>query len=317
MRRLRDLAVLTGVACGVTSSAYVLGQVQKAAAPPAPIVVRTQEAYVGKAKPAATKADAKQQAQAKRKTVVQGKVVMKAAVMLPARIQAAAVLDAQAAQFVQQFRPLFRTEYYFIRGTCDLTPDQRRQLAELGERAVKATAREFADAQQKMMLGGWRPGARPPDAQKLLEQELIKATASFLKPEQQHRYKDEVEKRAASRRQVAVDNVVARIDQDLVLTSDQRRRLAEALVAHWDDSWVQSLDMLMNVENFLPNIPDDVVAPILSESQRNAWRRIPKNQGMFWGVNFGGMVMENDPLDDPELIAARKHAEDQGKRQRP
>jgi hypothetical protein len=317
MRRLRDFIVLLGVTGLVTSSALVLGQAQQVAPAQDTIVIRAQAKPAPKAKLAAPKAEAKIQAEAVRKGVVQGKVVMKAAVMLPARIQAAAVLDAQAAQFVQQFRPVFRTEYYFIRGTCDLTPDQRRQLAELGEQAVQATARQFAEAQQKMMRGGWRPGVKPPDAQKLLEQELIKSIASFLTPEQQYRYKEEIEKRAASRRQVAVDNIVARIDQDLVLTTDQRGKLAAALLARWDDSWVQSLDMLMNVENFFPSIPDDVVAPILSESQRDAWRRIPKNQGMFWGVNFGGVVQENDPLDDPELIEARKHAEAQGKKQKP
>jgi hypothetical protein len=69
--------------------------------------------------------------------------------------------------------------------------------------------------------------------------------------------------------------------------------------------------MLTNIDNFLPNIPDNVVMPILAESQRDGWRRMSKNQGVFFGVSFGGMVQENDPLDDPELIEARKNADAQ------
>jgi hypothetical protein len=313
MRRLLDLALLCGVACVVTSSAYVLGQAQQGAPVPGTIVIR--QLPQPKTKEGPPRAEVKKQAEAERKAMVQGKVVVRAAVMPLAKVraapgvQAAAFLDAQAAQYIQQFRPIFRMEYYFLRGTCDLTKDQRRQLAQLGERTVKTAARQFVDAQQKMMRGGWRPGAQPPDARKLIEQELIKSTAGFLTPEQQRRYKDEVEKRAVSRKQVVVDNMVAHLDKDLVLTSDQRGKLVEALLKNWDDSWGQSLDMLMNMQNFFPNVRDQVVVPILTEGQRDVWRRIPKNQGTFWGVSFGGMNMENDPLDDPELVEARKIAE--------
>ena len=57
-----------------------------------------------------------------------------------------------------------------------------------------------------------------------------------------------MEKRTASRKQVVIDNLVAKLDQDLVLTSEQREKLVEALSANWKDSWGQSLEMLMNIE---------------------------------------------------------------------
>ena len=49
--------------------------------------------------------------------------------------------DEQVQQYVQQFRPMFRTEYYFIRNVCNLTKEQRKQVAREGERAVMAAAR--------------------------------------------------------------------------------------------------------------------------------------------------------------------------------
>jgi hypothetical protein len=225
-----------------------------------------------------------------------------------------AVVPPRAAQYVQQFRPMFRAEYYFIRNTCGLNADQRKQLARMGETAVKAAARQFVEAQQKMMRGGWRPGTDYPDPRKLVEQELSRVMSPLLSHDQQSRYKVELEKRAASRKQVVIDNLVAKLDGDLVLSSEQRTRLVEALSANWKDAWGQSLQMLMNIDSFFPNIPDQVVAPILTDNQKEIWRRIPKNSNVFWGFSFGGGIVENDPLDDPELAEAQKEAEARDKK---
>ncbi len=309
MSRLRDLLVLTGVACAVPGSSFVLGQVQVQFVPlPPPAVGVLPPPAVVPAKPAV----AKQQRVPEKKATEKSKVAVKAVVVQPARVAAqpaAAALDAQAAQYVQQFRPMFRAEYYFIRNTCDLNTDQRKQLARMGETAVKAAARSFVEAQQKMMRGGWRPGSEYPDPRKLIEQELSRVMSPLLTHDQESRYKAELEKRAASRKQVVIDNLVAKLDGDLVLTSDQRTRLVEALSANWKDAWGQSLEMLMNIDSFFPSIPDQVVTPILTDNQREVWRRIPRNQNVFWGFSFGGVIRENDPLDDPELAEARKEAE--------
>ena len=69
-----------------------------------------------------------------------------------------------------------------------------------------------------MMRGGWRPGMEYPDPHRLIEEELSRSTSSLLSPAQQERYKQETGKRTASRKQVVIDNLVAKLDQDLVLT---------------------------------------------------------------------------------------------------
>ncbi len=307
MSRLRDLLVLIGVACAVPGSSFVLGQVQSVPSPP-PAAKKQGEP---------SRADAaKQQGKVEAKTKARANVTVKAAVLQPARVvrmrgvpAAAAGLDAQAAQYVQHFRPMFRAEYYFIRNTCGLNPDQRKKLARLGEAAVKAAARQFVEAQQNMMQGGWRPGTEYPDPRKIIEQELARAMSPLLSADQESRYKAELEKRTDSRKQVVIDNLVAKLDTDLVLTADQRTRLVAALSANWKDAWGQSLEMLRNIDNFFPSIPDQVVAPILTDNQKEVWRRIPSNANVFWGFSFGGVNMQNDPLDDPELAEAQKEAE--------
>ncbi len=311
MSRLRDWLVLAGVACAVPGSALGLGQVQKVAAPlPAAVqpVPPPEKKQVAPVRPDATEKTRKVEA----RPAAKAKPAMKAAVVRPARViakQAPAVLDAQAAQYVQQFRPMFRAEYYFIRNSCGLNADQRRQLARMGEAMVKTAARQFVEAQQKMMVRGWQQGVEYPDPRKLIEQQLSQEVVGFLSQEQALRYKAELEKRTASRKQVAIDNLVAKLDGDLVLTSEQRSKLVNALATNWKDSWCQSLEMLQNIDSFFPSIPDQVVTPLLTENQKQVWRGIPKNQNVYFGLMFGGMVMENDPLDDPELVDARKEAE--------
>jgi|GEM_PF-5022428 len=318
MSRLRDLLVLAGVACAVPGSSFVLGQVQVqfVPLPPPPAVVLPRPAEKKQEEPAKPNA-AKKQGKVETKPAARAKVAVKAVIVQPARVvgqPAAVALDAQAAQYVQQFRPMFRAEYYFIRNTCGLNTDQRKQLARLGESTIKAAAKGFVEAQQKMMRGGWRPGTEYPDPRKLIEQELAKVMSPLLSHDQESRYKVELEKRTASHKQVVIDNLVAKLDSDLVLTSDQRTRLVEALSANWKDAWCQSLEMLTNLDSFFPSIPDQVVAPILTDNQREVWRRIPRNSNVFWGFSFGVVIRENDPLDDPELAEAQKEAEAKDKK---
>jgi hypothetical protein len=275
-------------------------EAKKQAAP----LPKTKRALDAEKKPTPKKAVMMREAMVLRKGRVVGRVAAQ---------PAAAVLDAQAAQYVEQFRPMFRAEYYFIRNACSLTVDQRKQLARLGEGAIRAAARQFVESQQGMMRVGWRPGMENPDPRKFLEAELTKPAMRFLSPDQQARFRKELDERAASRRQVFIDNLVAKLDGDLVLTADQRDRLVKALSANWIDAWGQSLQMLQNLDSFFPNIPDQVVAPILTENQKEVWRRIPRNQNVFWGFSFDGAMMGNDPLDDPEFLEAQKEAQAPGK----
>jgi hypothetical protein len=306
MRRTTDLLVSIGVAAAVASSGLILGQSR--AADPQATAITVQVAPKKAVEKEAAKAEAGEKKAVEVKRAVRGRVMAKRVVAA----QLNAVPDDQVQQYVQQFRPMVRTEYYFIRNVCELTKDQRKQVAREGERAVLAAARKFAEDQQKMMRGGWRPGMQQADPQRLLEDVLSKSIPPLLIPDQAARYKDELEKRVASRKQVALDNLVAKLDQDLVLSPEQREKISSSLASHWDDAWCQSLQMLMNIENFFPNIPDNLIVPYLTEHQKTAWQRIPRNQSVFFGVAFGGMA-DNDPLDDPELAEARQEADAEAK----
>jgi len=305
MSRLRDLLVLMGAACAVAGSILVLGHAQET--PSAPRRTLPQPPLAEQKQQAFSKAEV-----AKRQSELEGRQVPKAAVTgkaraFPARVvaqPAVAVLNARADRRGAQMWSLFRAEYYFIRNACDLNADQRKALARLGGSAVKAAARQFAEAELRVSrVEGY------PDPRKLMEDELAKAMSSLITPGQQARYKEEIEKRAASRKQVVIDNLVAKLDQDLVLSADQRTRLVESLSTNWKDAWGQSFEMLMRIDNFFPDIPDHVVVPMLTDHQKEVWGILPIRQNRSFGISFGRGIAGGDPLDDPELAEAQKEAE--------
>ena len=94
-------------------------------------------------------------------------------------------------------------------------------------------------------------------------------------------------KRGEARKRVALLNLVAKIDKDMVLSKDQREKITESLKKNWKSGWDQSLEMFMHGDEYVPRPPDDVVLPFLNETQKQAWRDSNNNnQNGFWG--WGG-----------------------------
>lgn len=214
-------------------------------------------------------------------------------------------LDPQIQQWMQQYRPILRVEYLFVRMVCDPSKDQRKQIARAGERALKAAATEFAEWQngrRRAMVGG---RIQNPEPRKIIQEGLAAAVKAHLNPAQAALYKEEAGNRLADERQAVILNLVAKLDQDLCLSADQRDKLRESLTAHWDDSWCQSLQMFMQENQYFPQIPDQFVSPFLNPVQKRVWDGIQKVQQNFFG---GGMMMGDDPLDDEDLREAAREA---------
>ena len=211
----------------------------------------------------------------------------------------------QVQQYIQQFRPILRAEYHIVRVVCRLTAEQRTQIAKAGEKTLREAAGKYVDMMRRPMTPrsgppstrggrsarGWPPPSRPSSPADLAA-----------------RLQDEVAKRDASRKQLAVRNLVARLDRDLVLSPDQREKVAASLSSHWDDSWCQSLEMFMYDYQFFPPIPDQYVAPFLNDPQKKVWRSTQKVQTFWGGFGMMGGVMVDDPLEDEELKVARQEA---------
>ncbi|MDA1055249.1 MAG: hypothetical protein O3C40_32920 [Planctomycetota bacterium] len=215
-------------------------------------------------------------------------------------------------QLLPQFTPLATAELSFIHRACDLNLEQRKKIKAASDTCVKVAARRYAMAQRGMMIGrSGRSQPTVPDPAELLHQALAKVLEETLQEEQQTVYAAEMEKRRAFRKRVAIDNTVAAIDERLVLTIDQRQQLTETLDKNWQPSWVQSMEMQMNNNQYLPSIPDQFVVPVLSETQKQVWRAAQKHNYAVWsGLNWArqGAVLDDFPLVENEAVVEREPA---------
>jgi hypothetical protein len=220
-------------------------------------------------------------------------------------------------QFLPQFQSLVKSEQAFLRRVCQLKKPQRKQIADESAKVLKAAARKYAVVQNQMQRGQWRFGGagQPtmPEPQKLIEQGILQIAKAHLEPAQVEAYQQEVAKRNEYRRSVAVKGLVARLDEELVLSAQQREKLIKSLSENWQDAWVQSLQVLMqNNIQYLPNIPNQHIVPVLNKTQQTVWRGTQKHNQVFWG-GFGfapAMVVIDDGAFDVEELAEEEPADE-------
>lgn len=207
-----------------------------------------------------------------------------------ATAEAVAGDEAQDELVLHKFRPLLLAELNFVRKVCDPTPEQYRAIQVESEKNLKAVARRHAELQKRnMRRGGPQMGNASSEPHKLIRDSLAKTVKLTLNDEQLARYQIELDQRTKSRREAAVHNLVARLDQDLVLSNEQRDKIAESLLAHWNEAWAPQIEQMVNGSQTYPNVPDRYVAPSLTPAQRKIWTggANQRNQGVV-------MVMGGD-----------------------
>ena len=283
MSRLRDLLVLIFVACAVSGTSLVLGQVQQGQATftitIAPVQPQVVKKEAPRAEPNPKDGVAKKEAvgkaaapkQAAGKVAVPMQAIRKAAVLR----QAVAVPVPLARCPGRSGRAVRRAIPADVQGGVLLhrqllRPDQGPAQASgpPGRHAVKAAARKFVEAQQNMMRGGWRPGTEYPDPRKLLEEELARSV-------DQH---SDASSRSATAGTARNGPPVAGKCSSTTWSRSSTGPGAHPAAAQ--RSWPRRCEPTgMNpggspwrcsrtINNFLPSIPDQVVAPFLTDHQK-------------------------------------------------
>jgi hypothetical protein len=315
-RRIATTALTLGVAVATVTSALALGESADGpqAAPPQETTVKKvdvrQDPGAAKAPAGATtttEVKAFKVAPARKAEAIVTKQAPRApaAAMKVAMPAVAFNADGQIQQYMQQFRPILRAEYHLVRVVCHPTAEQRNEIARDGERTLREAARHYAEMMRRPMTVAQRAALDP---RRQIREGLAKSVKDRLSGELAARYQDEIARRDASRKQLAVRNLVARLDRDLVLSPDQRDKVAESLTTHWDDSWCPTIEMLMYDYQYLPPIPDQYVARFLNDAQKTLWRGTPKFNGFWGGFGIMGGIRVEDPLEDEELRVAREEA---------
>lgn len=199
---------------------------------------------------------------------------------------------ARVQRMLQRLLPFLRSEINLVNAVCEPTKEQLRRITREGKLALEETAKAQA-------TGGGGKGQDDPYLS--IREAVAAAVKSQLSAEQSTRYEDEVRKQAAHRRTAAIHRIVAELDRELVLSAEQRMRLCESLGSRPTDAW--SKPGTFGRVPGLPVLPNELVAPLLTEAQRKVWHDLPKSSPVFVGFvdfNLGLVRGEFDDLEDEE-----------------
>jgi hypothetical protein len=226
-----------------------------------------------------------------------------------------ALPDAQMQQFRAQFEPMLRVELSLINRVCKPAPDERRALIAKCNAWLDTFIRDYAKkGGQPNVDGAWfgGPMANMQNPRESFAEALKPVVQKELSDEKYEQYEDECRQRAEFEefeKSVAVENLVAKMDGELMLSPEQREKLTDSLSSHWQKSWAPQLEMFAFGMDIWPNVPDQWVRPHLTAAQQVAWSRLNKQSGqMFFGGQFFGMA--GQVIDDIDLDEGRDKKDD-------
>lgn len=207
-------------------------------------------------------------------------------------------VQALEKQYLPQFKPVLNRELAFLRRVCEPNEEQLRQVAATAQDRLAVAVRRYATAQNQFRQGRARNASTAmPEPRVLIQQELAAIVEQKLRPEQASHYAEECSQGAEFRKRAVVLNLVARFDKDLALSPDQRQKLIESLTANYQENWGRWLSLVAHNIQVSPQIPENLVLPLLNEKQKTIWRQSPQSDNVWVeGIEFAApMIIMEDP----------------------
>lgn len=216
---------------------------------------------------------------------------------VPADRQQREQIEQHAKQLERMFQPLLNSELELIRSCCgSLDPAARRQIVAAGREAVTAAARGFTERQFNGQLG-----RDDFDPRRETRARLEKTLEPLAAPAEFTAYRAEIERREARRAEAARLSILARVDRQLDLSADQRRKIEAELVRSWRPQWTRELGNRGDMRiNDYPPAPDDAaeaIVPHLAPDQVAAWEAWCRSAGsrllgQSFNLHFDGQGLQ-------------------------
>jgi hypothetical protein len=167
------------------------------------------------------------------------------------------------------------SELRFVRTAASLSKEQIKQIAGVAAQSLHRAVAETAALRTHVGEGAV---AVSPDPYSSVRQGVLTAVRSNASAAQWARCLDEMTKRRAQEKQAAARLLLLKLDRQLRLSSRQRSALGEALSSHWNEDW-EWLEIIDDDENAVPNIPDQIIVPLLSVAQQKTWSDLARFVG--------------------------------------
>jgi hypothetical protein len=229
----------------------------------------------------------------------------------------AMVQNALQKRLRMSLEPILKVELSFAIRAAKPTDDQRRALIAAAAIWLDQFADEFAQKKnqneqqmwlqglQQIVIGGPPEGGNPRTE---IESGVAKLVEKTLPEEKAAAYKKEAKEREAFRREATVDQLVEQLDEKLILSAEQRAKIASSLSAHWDSKWAPELESFQFGGSYFMPVPGQWVQPELTPAQRIVFDRLNSSSRQ---IIFGAMALGRNGglIDDVDLPAEPVAAE--------
>jgi hypothetical protein len=225
-----------------------------------------------------------------------------------AQLGIAAGNNGVEAQMRKMLEPMLKSEVSFAARVMDLNAQEKKTFVRESKKSFDKFVGDYVKKQdpnqQQMMLQGAQAiffgnQERPESPRDIIRREMAKLVAATFSKEKNAAYASECRKREEFAHQVAVDNLVERLDERVKLSPDQWKKITKSLNEHWDKKKGPQLEAFLYNSNMWPGAPDQWVLPELTAAQKNVIKRINTMSGQ---VFFGGGMLGNFMGGDADVI---------------
>jgi hypothetical protein len=215
---------------------------------------------------------------------------------LPAiRIQRALNNPNPAPDFL---KPLINLELSFVKRVCDPTDEQMTAIIAAAKEAHEAMANILTDQRQAFENRGiQREIFMGPNNQRMnvnpfkrVREDVAKLLKPLVSEQQYASYTEEANSRDEYERAAAVDTLLEMLDAKLLLSPDQQTQLHEKMSTSDTLPDLHTLIVYSSNTQYLPQLPDQLITPILSATQKQIWsslNRVSIHQNLSQGNPTG------------------------------
>jgi len=223
--------------------------------------------------------------------------------------------DAAAQKALQQqirktLEPMLKAELSFANRVAKPSDEERRALIAAAVKLLDQFANEFAQKQdrnerqmwlqgmQRVVIGGPRDTEDPHE---MIERGVAKLVAEMLPAEKVAAYKKQADLRDAFRRDATVANLVAQLDEKLILAPEQREKITVALTEHWDAKRAPQIESFSLGRNYFLPVPKQWVRPELTAAQQTLFDRLNNSSRQIFFNGMGIRGQGDEFIDDIDL----------------
>jgi hypothetical protein len=186
-------------------------------------------------------------------------------------------------QYRQQYLPTLYAELDAVRNFCEPPKEARGAIFAEAEAAYDKALEEFVRAM-------YMPTARTRRGS-VLRSSLRSSLAGILETKlpaaEFAKYTTAARGRTELRKRVSIECVVARLDESLRLTKEQRESIAKSLTDNWSDEWESWLMLWQYEDLYMPVIDDALIVGFFTPHQRRLWQQAQK-------ISLGGGEVQSE-----------------------